>query len=262
MPLVTVYEVIPFKGTFEKVQALPHGSKVSITASPAKGLDATLELAGALHDTGYAAIPHLSARMIENRAHLDRIIADLDAAGIDRIFVVGGDAEEPGEYFDAVTLLSAIRESGHPFSEVGITGYPEGHPFISDEKLWEALAAKREMGTYIATQMCFDVATIRRWIEEVRARGIDLPVMVGIPGVVDPVKLAGIAARIGVGSSIRYLSKNRRAVGRLLRPGSYKPDGLVTKLTALPAELGIGGLHVFTFNQIEATAAWAAHEAD
>ncbi|MGH8927888.1 MAG: methylenetetrahydrofolate reductase, partial [Acidimicrobiia bacterium] len=58
------FEVIPMKSTLEKAASLPAGSSVSVTASPAKGIEATIDLAIALHDIGYRSVPHLAARMI------------------------------------------------------------------------------------------------------------------------------------------------------------------------------------------------------
>lgn len=252
------FEVIPFKGTFDKAMLFPQGSRISVTASPAKGMDATIDLAVALHEAGYEAVPHLSARLTKDRAELTDILARLKSAGIERAFVVGGDAGDPGEFFDAMALLEAMAELGHHFTELGVTGYPEGHPLIGDEALMEALLAKRPYAHYVATQMCFDVDAIRNWLRTIRNAGVSVPVVIGIPGVTDPTKLMGIAARIGVGTSIRYLAKNRRVVARLLRPGRYRPDSLVRKLGDLAGndEFGVRGLHVFTFNQIEPTRDW------
>jgi methylenetetrahydrofolate reductase (NADPH) len=250
------FEIIPMKNTLEKSAALPAGCNVSVTASPAKGIDATLDLAIALCERGYQAVPHLSARMIKDRPQLSGLIRRLQRADIDHVFVVGGDAEDPGRFPDALSLLREMSDIGHDFSDVGITGYPEGHPFISGDLLRQAMIDKQRYATYIATQMCFDVSGIETWIKGIRIDGVKLPVKVGIPGVSDPVKLIGIAGRIGVGTSVRFLRKNRRAVWRLMFPGAYKPTKLLKRLGDLDPHLGFFGLHVFTFNQIAPTVEW------
>jgi len=244
------------KGTLEKAVLLPAGAIVSVTASPAKGMEATIDLALDLSERGYRAVPHLSARMIKDRVELAGIVKRLTEGGIERAFVVGGDAQEPGDFFDALSLIRELTDLGHPFRELGVTGYPEGHPTIPDDKLRAALIDKQPFATYVATQMCFRARSIIDWVRSIRADGVELPVRVGIPGVVDPVKLLTIAARIGVGSSMRFLAKNRRAVFRLLRPGVYKPDKLVKSLSQQGGGLGLNGLHVFTFNQIAPTVDW------
>lgn len=252
----TFLEIIPLRGIEEKIGAMPGGANVTVTASPAKGMKATLDLAVELHQRGYNSTPHLSARMIRDHGELNEIIDRLAGEGIDRAFVVGGDADEPGKFKDAVELLRAMEDLGHHFRAVGVAGYPEGHPFISGDLLRQALIDKQRHATYIATQMCFDPQAIFAWARGTRLDDVRLPIRVGIPGVVDPLKLASIATRIGVGTSARFLMKNRRAVWRLLRPGAYRPTKLVRALEPRRIELNLTGLHIFTFNQIEATVAW------
>src|SRR4029077_8304517 len=106
-------------------------------ASPAKGIEATVALCEQLQAKGFRAVPHLSARMIRDRAHLAELIAWLEGAGVDRAFVVGGDAEEPGDYPERLSLLRAMTEIGQPLAEIGISAYPQGHAFIADAPLLE-----------------------------------------------------------------------------------------------------------------------------
>ncbi len=252
----TSFEVVPMKTALGKAVALPSGAKVSVIASPSRGIEATIDLTLALQESGYQAIPHLSARMIRDRAELTGIIKRLAEGGVDRAFVIGGDSEEPGDYDDALSLMMDMLEVGHPFTSLGIAGYPEGHPLISEQKLLMALLAKQPLATYITTQMCFNARTIALWVSRVRKEGVTLPIEVGVPGVVDPTKLLTIAARIGVGTSARFLAKNRRAVLRLLRPGVYRPTRLVRDLARYGAGLDLIGLHIFTFNQVGPTLEW------
>ena len=250
------FEVIPMKSTREKAQALPAGAEVSVTASPAKGMAATVELSVGLAEDGFTAIPHISARLTKTRAELEGMVGDLDRAGIDRAFVVAGDADDPGDFVDAVELLAALESMGHPFRRIGITGYPEGHPVIADHQLDRALAEKQRHADYIATQLCFDPARILSWARGIRAAGVTLPISLGVTGSVDTVKLMTIGARIGVGQSLRYLRKNRRAVAKLLTPGRTTPDAVIAGVAPEAESLGITGLHIFTFNAIEETASW------
>lgn len=250
------FEVIPMKGIEEKASRLPAGARVSVTASPAKGMAATIDLATRLNREGFEVTPHLSARLISDRQELDSIITELAAVGIGRALVVGGDALEPGKFADALDLLREMDSLGHHFSELGVAGYPEGHPFISGDSLRQALIEKRRYAHYITTQMCFDPRAIASWIKGIRLDGIRLPVRLGIPGVVDPIRLGKIASRIGVGTSMKFLLRNRNAIWRFLRPGVYRPTKLVKSLNELEGDLGIVGLHVFTFNQIEPTRDW------
>ena len=158
--------------------------------------------------------------------------------------------------YDALSLLEDMAALGHPFLEVGITGYPEGHPVISPDRLRQSLLEKQTLATYVVTQMCFSPETIVDWIASIRADGVTLPIKVGVPGAVDPTRLLTIGARIGVGDSMRFLSKNRGSILGMLRPGRYQPDRIIEPLARLGEGLRMTGIHIFTFNQVEPTVAW------
>lgn len=250
------WEVLPLSGVEEQLQHLPAGARVTVTCSPKRGVDHTVELAVRLAALGFEAVPHLAARQIADRDHLAALLDQLAAVGVDDAFVVGGDAAEPaGSFPDGLALLEAMTELGHPFSRVGVPAYPEGHHLIDAETLWAALESKQRYASYLVTQMCFESATICRWITEARQRGIALPVYAGVPGVVDPAALLRISTRIGIGDSVRFLRSNREAVTRLLRPGGTGPDSLLRGLAARVRADGcdLAGLHVYTFNRVEPT---------
>ncbi len=253
------FELIPLRNAMDQAALLPPGATVSVTASPAKGIEATIALCEQLQANGFRAVPHVSARMIRDRAHLVDLIGWLEGAGVDRAFVIGGDAKEPGAYPDGLSLLREMTEIGHPLGEIGIPGYPQGHPFIADGPLLEALRAKAAFATYMTTQLCFDPVAIGRWTAARRAEGIALPVHLGVPGVAEPQKLLTIAARIGVADTHRFLVKNVRFVTKLVRSGGfYRPDGLLEGVAPLIADPAarIVDLHVYTFNAVEATDGW------
>ncbi len=253
------FELLPLRNVDGQLAFLPAGSTVSVTASPAKGIEATVEVAARLHAAGFVAVPHLSARMIRDRAHLRGLLSRLADAGIHRAFVVGGDSEEPGDFPDGLSLLQEMAELGHPLTRIGIPCYPQGHPFISDDRLLKALVAKAPFASYMTTQLCFDARAIARWLMARRADGLLLPVDIGVPGVSDPQKLLAIAGRIGVADSRRFLVKNTRFVARLLRSGGfYRPTDLIDALGPLAADpvAGVRGIHLYTFNAVEATEAW------
>jgi methylenetetrahydrofolate reductase (NADPH) len=252
------FELMPLKNVGEQLAFLPPGATVTVTASPAQGIEATVELAEHLQRSGFQAVPHLAARMIRDRGHLRELLARLEAAGIERAFVVGGDAGGPGEFGDGLALLRAMAEAGHRLRELGVPGYPEGHPDIPAERLLQALADKQPYVDYVTTQMCFDARAMATWIAGRRAAGMTLPVHLGLPGVAELHKLMVIGARIGVADSRRFLAKNARLVGRLVRPGGYSPNGLLAELGPLMADPAakVEGLHIYTFNQVETTEAW------
>ena len=243
------YEILPVDGIEEKVLAhVPREVKVTVTASPAKGLDATLAVSERLAGHGFQVVPHVSARMVRDGAHLGEIVARLQAAGVRDVFVPAGDAREPGPFPDAAALLRELEGS---FAEVGITGYPESHHLIDDETTIRAMFEKAPMATYIVSQICFDPVTIQTWIARVRARGTDLPIWVGMPGIVDNRKLLRVSMKIGLGESARFLRAHRAWLRRLVTR-TFTPDALIRRLE--PAD--VAGLHFFTFNELERTERW------
>jgi methylenetetrahydrofolate reductase (NADPH) len=254
------YEVIPFKRTEEAVRThVPVSVPLTVTASPAKGQDATVDLAVALAGHGYSVTPHLSARQVRDRAHLADVVARCRAAGITGVFVIGGDpAGTPTAFRHAHDLLVALHELDHGFTGIGIGGHPEGHPGVPDEVLFQALKDKAPLATSITTQIVFDPRAILAWARELRNRGIDLPVHVGLPGAVHRQKLMRVAGGLGIGESAKFLTQQRNLLTRFFMPGGYRPDRIIAGLAPHLGESGdgIAGFHVFTFNDLGPTEAW------
>jgi methylenetetrahydrofolate reductase (NADPH) len=252
------YEILPLAGVEDHVLAhVPRDLTITVTASPTKGLEPTFELVASLTRHGYDVVPHLSARLIRDQAHLAEHVARLREIGVRDVFVVAGDAQEPHGVFDgAASLLDALAELDHPFEQIGITGYPESHPLIDDETTIAAMFAKARHASYITSQVCFDPAVTAQWIEDVWARGTRLPIYVGVPGVVSRSKLVRVSTRIGIGDSLRFLRKNGSFAGRFLRPGGFSPDPVVDGLGRVLEGGKVAGFHVFTFNDLKDTEAW------
>jgi methylenetetrahydrofolate reductase (NADPH) len=253
------YEVLPTAATEQQVLThLPRDRVLTITASPTKGLEATIALAERLAAQGYTVVPHLAARMISGRSELAELCERLTRQGITRVFVPGGDAEPAGDYPDALSLLADLTELGRPFAHVGVTGYPESHPTINDDLVIQAMWDKRRHATHVVSNLTFDPAVVRAWIRRMRDRGITLPLLLGVPGPVERTKLLAMATRIGVGESTRFLAKHKGTIARLAAPGGFTGERFLRQCgPALAApDANVWGLHVFTFNQIAETEAW------
>ena len=253
------YEIFPTDDVLDVVaRHVPKEVTITVTASPRRGLPATVQLAIRLARLGYTVIPHLSARLIRDRAELGQILDAIRPAGIRGIFVVAGDAREPaGEFPDTLSLLSALPPD-HGLAEIGVTGYPESHPFIHDDVTIQAMWDKRRFATYIVSNMSFDPEGVKRWVERVRNRGVELPIYIGMAGVADPARLLRLSTKIGVADSARFLRGHPSWVARMFRPGGYEPArfaGALLPDIALP-ERRIAGLHIYTFNEIEPTERW------
>jgi methylenetetrahydrofolate reductase (NADPH) len=226
------FEIIPLKSAEGAIAALPPHSEVSVTCSPAKGIGATIELTERVVAAGHHAVPHVAARMVEGPEHTARLAADFRRIGVKELFLVGGDQPDPlGPYTDGLGFLTELLKHDHGLTAAGLN-------------------------TFVSTQMCFDTNLFEKWLRAERRAGFTAPIHLGVPGVIDKIKLMTMGARLGVGSSLRFLKKNRSTMGRLLMPGGYEPSELVNALEPVSEELDIAGLHLFTFNEVAATATW------
>lgn len=257
-----VFEIVPMASAGEAVAALPANAKVSVTCSPKAGVAATQALAEELLELGHEPIPHIAARQVDGPRHLHALCRWFRSAGIECIFLVAGDTPNPLAYEGAVELLRDLLDRDHGLESIGVTGYPDGHPFIDTTTLNCALMHKQELirsaglDAWCSTQMCFNPATISQWLADQAARGVTLPVHLGVAGALDRGRLLRTGTRLGVGTSLRFLRKNRSAVGKLMQSTSYEPTELIESVIRDPAADAIARLHVFTFNQVAATDAW------
>ncbi len=253
------YEVLPTEDTEALVLAhVPTEVRITITASPRRGMGATIDLAERLSRQGYAVVPHLSARMIRDASHLGEILDAVKAMGSRDVFVVAGDAREPaGDFPDSVSLLAAIG-GDHGLRDIGVTGYPESHSFIDDDMTIQSMWDKRRIATYIVSNLCFDPKVVKKWVGRVRRRKVELPIYIGMAGVAEPAKLLRVSTRIGIADSARVLRGHSNWFLRMMQPGGYEPGRFVSALVPELAvsERRVAGIHVFTFNEIEPTERW------
>ena len=263
------FELMPFQSFGGELEKLPEMAEIAVTTSPQLGIETTVEKSVEAATSGHSVVPHIAARYVEGSQQLRWIINSLDNAGIDDIFVPGGDLEEPnGPYESALDLLEAMDDIGHSFNDVGITGYPEGHAFIDDETLRSSMAAKAPYATYIVTQLCYDPEDIVTWIDSVRDEGIYLPIEVGVPGVMNYKKLMTISAKVGVGDSVQFLRKTTGIVDTVRQVigsrGVYTPDALVEGLAHIESDdhYNLRGLHIYTFNNTEDIESWRQQRID
>lgn len=258
------FEVLPLERSVELAAQLPRPELLTVTCSPRHGPDESVAVARRLTALRHTVAVHLAARMVSDRAHLDQLLAELAKAGVDDVFLIGGDATPPhGPWSSAVDLLPVICEHPQRPAEIGIAGYPEGHPLIDSDTLARVLEQKSAFAGYITTQLCFDAQALVAWIRETRERGVRLPVLVGLPGVVDRRRLLEMSMRIGVGPSLAFLRK-QRGLRNLLGPSSVTPDRVYDELASRVADrqLNIRGFHYYTFNQLMDTWNWEREKRD
>lgn len=253
------FEVLPFGDVEDQAAELPRPVRLTITCSPAHGPDTGVEMAARLHELGHDVTVHVAARMVRDGAHLDALLAGMAETGVDDLFLIGGDVKQPvGEFSSAVELLPRIAEHPRRPPKIGIAGYPEDHPLITDEALEDALREKSRLADYVTTQMCFDPDALRSWLVREREQGMALPVLIGMPGKVARRQLVKMSARIGVGPSMRFLRKQRGLRSLLSRRSTA--DRLYESVAPMldDPQLGVAGFQYYTFNELAGT--WRWHE--
>ena len=244
-------EIIPSEGIVERVKALvPLATTLTVTCLPHHGIERTMRAAVQLSVLGYKVVPHLAARSLYSRADLTGILRDCDVAGIREVFVIGGDRKQPaGPYESALPLLEDIAQYSGGVMRAGVAGYPEGHPSVGAVDVLDALLAKQHLASHVVTQMCFSAPKILDYAALLRREGVQLPVWAGVAGSVPRTTLVSLATQIGVGSSLKFLSRKGPLARKLLSGDSYSPHSLVAGLESQPGD--IAGIHLYSFNSLD-----------
>ena len=248
----------------EAADLIPRDTKIAITFLPNETFPARVAAAARVRQLGFVPVPHISARRLKSQDELEAFLAALQReAAIDRAFVVAGDPPQPeGPYADALAVIRTGLLGKYGVSRVGISGYPEGHPEIGSEKLWQAKREKQaaiaDMGHDFAvvTQFGFDAEPILSWLEQLRAANVHGLVRVGVPGPATVKTLLRFATRCGVGASTKVMSKYGVSITRLLTTAG--PDALIIDLARGldPARHGEVLLHFYPFGGLKTTAQW------
>lgn len=243
--------------------AMPAETPVAITFLPGEDPAARVAAAVAVRALGFEPMPHFSARRIVSEdAFEDYLRAVVAKAGVRRCFIVAGDPPEPqGPYADTSALIATGAFERAGIKAIGIGGHPEGHPVMSPQQCWDVLDTKvaeierRGMAPLIVTQFGFDPDALLSWLAQLRARGIDAPVRIGVPGPAGIKTLLRFAARCGVGASASVMKKYGVSITNLL--GSAGPDQLVDAFAArMGDEHGRVRLHFYPFGGLEKTIDW------
>ena len=250
MVFPTRIEIIPSAGIVDQVQKMvPLATTLTVTCLPHHGIERTMRASVELSTLGYTVIPHLAARSIHDRAELTRIMGECDVAGIGEVFVIGGDRKNPaGPYESALPLLEDIAQYTGGRMRAGVAGYPEGHPSVAALDLIDALQEKQHLATHVTTQMCFSAPQILDFAALLRREGVALPLWAGVAGSVPRTKLVNLATQIGVGSSLKFLSRKGPLARKLLSGDRYSPNSLVAALETQP---GLAGIHLYSFNNLD-----------
>ncbi len=251
------------EGLREAAPLIRPGTQIAVTFLPGEEMEQRVEAAVLVRELGFEPIVHLSARRFTSEAELDQYLGDITTrAGVKRVFLIAGDPPEPeGPFEDSLQIIETGLLEKHGITIVGIGGHPEGHPNVSKDDLWVWMEKKiaalraRNITPLVVTQFAFDDDAIIAWIKEMRERGIDVPVRLGVPGPAGIKRLLGFAKRCGVGASASVMKKYGISLTNLI--GSAGPDKLVSSLEkGLTPELGRVRLHLYPFGALTPSANW------
>jgi len=241
---------------------LKPGTPVFLTAVPTIDSGELVAAAAGLRKSGLEPVAHIAARRLASAGQLNDLLAGLrNEADMRRLLVIGGDVDSSGPFADALAVIQKgrLREAG--IEEIGIGGYPEGHPRIAAERLETALdqkiAAARAagLGVSIVSQFSFSGEHILAWLQRLRACGITVPVKIGLAGPASVTGLLRYAKRCGVSASLRGLMSG---IGASLI-GHAGPD-LIIEALAAAGDLNAAP-HYFSFGGTVETARYACEAA-
>ena len=251
------------EGLKEAAPLIRPGTQVAVTFLPGEELSQRVDAAVLVRELGFEPIVHLSARRFTSEAELDQYLADITSkAAVKRVFIIAGDPPEPeGPFADSLQIIETGLLEKHGIEIVGIGGHPEGHPNNTKDELWDWMERKiaalreRNLTPLVVTQFAFDDDAIIGWLKDMRARGIDVPVRLGVPGPAGIKRLLGFAKRCGVGASASVMKKYGISLTNLI--GSAGPDKLVSSLDeGLTEDTGRVRLHLYPFGALTASAEW------
>ena len=242
---------------------IPAGTTISVTFLPGEAPEQRIAAARLVRALGFEPMPHFSARCLTSREEFETYLVRLaEEAGVRRCFAIAGDAQTPdGPFSDTAALLSTGAFERAGIRMLGVGGHPEGHPNMTEVQCWEVLERKcaditaRGMAPLIVTQFGFDTDRFLAWLRELRERGIEHPVRIGVPGPAGIKTLLRFAARCGVGASASVMAKYGISITRLM--GTAGPDKMVARLSgALGPRHGAVRLHFYPFGGLGKTVEW------
>lgn len=250
----------------EACSMIPQGTRINVTYLASEDLDTRVAAARAAHELGFVPVPHISARRLESQEELEVFLERLwEVNAAEQVFVIGGDPATPaGPYPDALSVIRSGLLEKHGVREVGIAGYPEGHPDILSEVLWRHLEDKtaelrgRGLSAVVLTQFAFDTAPVFDWIREGRTRGLDAELRIGVPGPAGVKRLLSFARRFGIGANAMIVKKYGFSITNLL--GTAGPECFLNDLAELLADENLARdvkTHFYAFGGLTPTAQWA-----
>jgi methylenetetrahydrofolate reductase (NADPH) len=211
-----------------------------------------------LNETALTPAAHLTC-VAATRTEIDGVIRDYWNAGVRHIVALRGDpaggvgdkyAPHPGGYATSADLVAAIRRAGDV--EVSVSAYPEKHPDSTTvEADIDMLKRKIDAGaTRAITQFFFENDLYFRYLDRVRARGIDIPVVPGILPVQNFKQTVNFAARCGA-SVPRWLAERFDGLDDDVATRKLVAAAVAAEQVLALAGRGVTDFHFYTMNRAD-----------
>jgi len=244
---------------------LPKDTCIYVPSLPGLPLARTLEAVAAIRAAGLDPVPHVSARRVLDRSEFEQFLKTaVTSYGVHRVLLIGGDEANPkGPYRDSLQILEEGLLAGCGIRELGVAGYPEGHPRIPSAGLSSSfqkkihLAGEQGLGLYVVTQFSFAPARVVEYCAMLARTAPSVPIYVGVAGPTDPIALARYAQRCGVSVSLRALRNLGTGIAKLVThtdPGDQLLA--IARYSASREPSNVAGTHIFSFGGAVRTAAW------
>lgn len=249
---------------------LPKGTRVYVAHIEGTPIEEMVATAKRLSDEGYVAMPHFPARIIKDQSVLsDWISRYQNEAGVKQaLLLAGGLDKSSGDYQDSMQLVETGLFDKAGFTHLHFAGHPEvnkdidpngGRANVNEALSWKQAFSKRtDANVALATQFCFDSKPVIEWANDLAARGIDIPVHIGIAGPAKLQTMIKFALACGVGPSLRVLQRRAKDVTKLLLP--FEPTDILSELAdhkAANPDFNIAKVHFFPLGGIKTNATWA-----
>ncbi len=244
---------------------LPAGTPVYVNHLPRHRLLDTVPTLVAVREAGLEPVPHIAARRIRDKAELQEFLKRaVGEAGVRKALALGGDEPEAvGPFADGAALIREGRFAEAGLREIGLPGYPEGHPRIPSPTLERAftekleLVAERGLGSYVVTQFSFAPARVIEYCSSLARSAPSVPVYVGLAGPTNPVALLRFAQRCGVSASLRALrTQGMDAVRLVTHTDPADQLAALAHYCSVHADCNVVGVHLFTFGGVTSAAEW------
>lgn len=207
-------------------------------------------------ETRLPVVSHLTC-VGSSRDDIAQVLDEYQEAGISNILALRGDPpkgsdEKTGDFAWAAELVAFVKK-GWPGMNIGVAGFPEGHPATPNRLVeMDHLKAKVDAGAdYICTQLFFDNRDFFDFTERCRIAGINVPVIAGIMPVVSRANLQRMAE---LSPGTRFPAGLLKSIARtrcdeqVERVGIHWATQQVMELLAAD----VAGIHLYTLNQSRA----------